>query len=63
MINLIDGMNIEKISLLPYHEIGQYKYNKLKLKYKENLMKTPSNEKIEEIKKLFEKKYFVEIGG
>jgi pyruvate formate lyase activating enzyme len=63
ILDLIDGMDIEKISLLPYHEIGRHKYDKLDLNFKNKTMKVPGKIVIENIKKIFEKKYIVEIGG
>lgn len=63
ILDLIDGIDIEKISLLPYHEIGKHKYEKLDLNFKNKIMKVPSKIVIENIKKIFEKKYTVEIGG
>ncbi|MGB6127820.1 MAG: glycyl-radical enzyme activating protein [Psychrilyobacter sp.] len=63
ILDLIDGINVEKISLLPYHEIGKHKYNKLNLNFKNKVMKVPNKDLVEKIKKIFEKKYTVEIGG
>lgn len=63
ILDLIEKIDVEKISLLPYHEIGRHKYNKLNLDFDNKIMKVPSEEMIEKIKKIFEKKYTVEIGG
>lgn len=58
-------MGIKKVNLLPYHDMGKYKYTKLGREYDGNSMSTPSPEKLEEIKKIFEKHTFtdVKIGG
>lgn len=58
-------LNIKKVNLLPYHDMGKYKYTKLSRFYEGDLMSTPTAEKLEEIKKIFEKHSFAEvkIGG
>jgi pyruvate formate lyase activating enzyme len=64
IINFIRNLNIKNINLLPYHEIGKDKYNRLGLDYKGHLMKVPSDEKLKEFKSLFEQYNFeVKIGG
>ena len=59
------GLNISRVNLLPYHDMGKYKYTKLNRPYDGDLMLTPSKEKMEEIKKIFEANGFkyVKIGG
>ncbi|MGL5348261.1 MAG: trans-4-hydroxy-L-proline dehydratase activase [Peptostreptococcaceae bacterium] len=64
IINFIKQLNIKKVNLLPYHNIGMYKYKKLDMQYNEIKMDRPSDKKLEEIKKLFEAENFdTSIGG
>ena len=64
IIKLIENTNISDVNLLPYHDIAKNKYSKLGKEYKEDLMSKPSEERMEEIKKMFEKNgYKVKIGG
>lgn len=57
-------IKVKQINILPYHKAGTGKYERLGLVYKDDLMSVPSNEKMEEIKSLFEEKgYNVIIGG
>lgn len=59
------ALGIKKVNLLPYHDMGKYKYTKLGLDYDGNSMSTPTDEKLDEIKKIFEKHLFtdIKIGG
>ena len=41
--------NVKQVELLPYHEMGKYKWKELGLEYKLDDMETPSKEKIDEI--------------
>lgn len=54
-----------QVNLLPYHDMGKYKYTKLGRDYDANSMSTPSEGKMAEIKKIFENYLPVEvkIGG
>ncbi len=64
IIAFIKNLNILKINLLPYHDIGKDKYKRLNRHYKGNGMRKPSDEKIKEIKEMFEKYNFkIKIGG
>ncbi|AOY77847.1 trans-4-hydroxy-L-proline dehydratase activase [Clostridium formicaceticum] len=64
IVDFIKNLNIIHINLLPYHEIGSDKYKRLNMKYEYDLMKKPSDERLQEIKRLFEKNNFkVKIGG
>ena len=64
VINLIDGMGIKDINLLPYHDISQHKYSKLGRNYNSEMMTVPSDDKMNTFKDLFESKgYQVKIGG
>ncbi len=58
-------LGLKKVNILPYHDMGKYKYTKLGRCYDGNSMSTPSDEKLDQIKKIFEKYSFtdVKIGG
>lgn len=63
-IELIEGLNIKKVYLLPYHDIAKHKYKKLGREYEEAKMQVPSNEKMNSFKDMFARKgYEVKIGG
>lgn len=63
-IDIIKGLNIHNVNLLPYHDIAKDKYRKLDMTYKNELMKVPSDDKIQWIKGEFEKNNFnIKIGG
>lgn len=59
------ALGIKKVNLLPYHDMGMYKYTKLGKRYDGDGMRTPSKEKMEQIKEIFEKYNFtdIKIGG
>ncbi len=64
MIDILKDLKIENVNLLPYHNIMVNKYEKLGVKYEGDEFKKPSDEKLEEIKEIFEKNNFkVKIGG
>ena len=64
IIDFIKFLNIKKVNLLPYHNIGMHKYKKLYMNYEGESLSRPSDEKLEEIKVLFEKNNFnTKIGG
>lgn len=54
-----------KINLLPYHNTGSVKYERLRMSYDDDLMVRPSDERMEEIKHMFETQGFhnITIGG
>ncbi len=55
---------IDEIHLLPYHEIGKAKYERLKLKYRLGDLKPPSDERMKKIYDIFNNIGFkVKIGG
>jgi pyruvate formate lyase activating enzyme len=63
-IDFINGLNIRKINLLPYHDIAKHKYRKLDLLYDDENMSKPSDEKMQYYKELLEiEGYEVKIGG
>lgn len=62
-IDIVKELNVHNVNLLPYHDIAKDKYRKLNIEYSEELMKAPSEEKIQWIKDKFEKDNFnVRIG-
>ncbi|WP_312702194.1 trans-4-hydroxy-L-proline dehydratase activase [Sedimentibacter sp.] len=64
VIDFIKDLNIKKINLLPYHDIAKHKYKKLDMRYEEEKMSKPSEEKMQSFKSMFESKgYEVKIGG
>ncbi|MEG6511700.1 trans-4-hydroxy-L-proline dehydratase activase [Desulforamulus ruminis] len=64
VIAFIKGMNLPLIHLLPYHDMGKSKYLRLNREYPGPLLKRPSDERLEQIKSLFEASQFkVKIGG
>ncbi|WP_428770272.1 glycyl-radical enzyme activating protein [Treponema sp. HNW] len=60
-----NGVNPYKINLLPYHDAGAVKYGRLRLDYEAETMERPSDERMHEIKEMFEKEGFhnIVIGG
>lgn len=64
VLELIEGLNIKKVNLLPYHDIAKHKYKKLGRTYEEAKMSKPSDEKMNSFKDMFAKRgYEVKIGG
>lgn len=64
MIDLLKDLKIAFVNLLPYHNIMTNKYAKLDIEYEGNDFEKPSDEKLEEIKAIFEENNFkVKIGG
>ena len=64
IISFLKALNIKKVNLLPYHNIGMHKYKKLDINYDESKMDRPSDKKLEEIKNLFAAENFdTSIGG
>lgn len=59
------GLKVEKIHLLPYHDIGKDKYRRLERPYDSERFQVPSAEKIEKLIALFHNFgiHKVEIGG
>ncbi len=64
LINLIRGLGIKDINLLPYHDISRHKYKKLDMEYDGQEMSVPTSEKMENFKlRLEDEGYTVKIGG
>ncbi len=64
IIEFLKPLNIKKVNLLPYHNIGMHKYKKLYKTYEGIELEKPSDEKLEEIKALFiENNFDTKIGG
>lgn len=64
IIQFLLPLNIKHINLLPYHDMGVYKYKKLNKEYYGTEFKAPSEEKLKEISSLFENNHFItKIGG
>lgn len=56
--------NIKEVHLLPYHKIGNHKYEPLHMEYTLNDIAEPTPERMEEIKSRFEKTGLtIKIGG
>jgi len=47
--------NIEKIEVLPYHQLGVYKWKNLGLEYKLENVEPPTEERVENAKQILEK--------
>lgn len=45
----IEGLNVQKIELLPYHTLGVHKYEKLGISYRLKDMPTPTDEEVEKL--------------
>ncbi len=46
--------NVEKVDILPYHEMGIYKWEKLGMQYKLKDVKVPTNEQVHQVEEFFE---------
>lgn len=63
-IAFLDGLGIARVSLLPYHDFAAGKYAKLGRVYEGNQMGVPSDEKMEQFRRAFERAgYKAGIGG
>ena len=52
--------SLERVEILPYHKLGVYKYEGLGMEYKLKGVEMPSEESIEQCRKVF-KKYFEKV--
>ena len=57
LIKFLKNYDIERVELLPYHDMGKEKYKKLGLEYRLN-SRIPSKEEVDEIKERFREKGF-----
>ena len=46
--------NVEKIEILPYHDMGKYKWQELGEKYELENVKIPTNEEIQKVKEILD---------
>jgi pyruvate formate lyase activating enzyme len=62
---LKENINVYRVNLLPYHNTGSHKYEKLGLDYQDELLKVPSDERMEQLRAMFIANGFsdVKIGG
>lgn len=59
-----ENINVDSINLLPYHSYGRDKYRRLQMGYDEDEFKAPSEDRLQEIQKMFQNKGFkTAIGG
>jgi pyruvate formate lyase activating enzyme len=61
-IELIEGLNIKQVDLLPYHAIARHKYNKLGREYAESRMQVPSQEAMRQFRDMLAKKGYRQGG-
>lgn len=52
--------SVERVEILPYHRLGEYKYAQLKIPYRLTEVQTPTTEKINEAVDIF-KQYFKQV--
>lgn len=66
IINFLrENIRVSKVNLLPYHNTGSHKYEKLGRIYEGELLSVPSDERMEHLKNMFYENGFtnVKIGG
>lgn len=64
IIDFLKPLKINNVNILPYHNIGMHKYKKLDMVYDGDQLARPTDEKLDEIKVLFESNNFnTKIGG
>lgn len=64
VIDLLGDISVDQINLLPYHSIGEGKYDRLNLAYDKVAFSAPSDEQLNKFKSIFtSKKFNVIIGG
>lgn len=63
-IEFLKSINVEKINLLPYHNTGKSKYERMGLAYEGDVYEAPDNERMESIRAKFQANNFsAKIGG
>lgn len=55
-MEIVDKAEISRVSILPYHSIGKHKYPKLVMIYSNDLFRTSTQDRLDIIKKIFDKK-------
>lgn len=55
--------NVKKIEVLPFHKLGEYKWDELDIEYKLKDTNEPSNDKLKEVTDIFKKYNKVPIGN
>lgn len=56
--NFIDTLdNVEKVEVLPYHSLGEFKWEKMNLKYELKGIEPPTMDKLNKAKEILEKKH------
>ncbi len=64
IIDLLDDIKVDQINLLPYHSIGEGKYDRLNLAYDKEAFSAPSDEQLNKFKSIFTSKNLdIVIGG
>lgn len=65
LLDFLKGLNrLRAVDILPYHAYGSHKYNRLRKENRQNGFKTPSDRRLEEIRRRFEGAGFrAGIGG
>lgn len=64
VIDFLSNLKISKINLLPYHNTGKSKYEKMGIRYEGDNYRAPDDERMETIRLRFEKNNFnAKIGG
>lgn len=64
VIDIMDTLKVAQVNLLPYHSIGQGKYDRLNIDYDKAAFSAPSDGQLNKFKKLFSSKNIsVVIGG
>lgn len=64
IIELANDMYIEKIDILPFHQLGKYKYNSLDKVYNLEIMQLLNNKWIQEVEEMLSNEGFVvSVGG
>lgn len=57
LLDLLDGVNVQRIDLLPYHTLGVDKWHELKLPYALEGISPPKPETIERLNRLVKERY------
>ncbi len=64
MIAFLAPLGLRRVDLLPYHKIGMDKYHRLKMEYRLNGIEPPSDARMQDLMRSFQREGFeVRIGG